>query len=202
MATQYVHDDRNLKTSRTVGTGSVLELICAAGAAVLCIIGLAGGVPMWLTAIATIVLGVALLIEGGGFVARHHRYFSQYGGSESMSVSESSRTSAESIAGIAGIVLGVLSLIGLAPHMLMPISLIIFGGGLLMGTGMSGGLSGTGHALVGCAAVVLGILALVGVTPVTLTLVGLLAVSGALFISAFASGTRFMGHHGPIHAHG
>jgi hypothetical protein len=73
-----------------------------------------------------------------------------------------------------------------------------------MGTGMRGGLAGTGHALVGCAAVVLGILSLVGVTPVTLTLVGLLAISGALFISAFMSGTsgmRFMGHH-HVEAHG
>jgi hypothetical protein len=172
--------------------------VCAGGAAVLCIIGLAGGAPLWLTAIATIILGVALLVEGGGLVTQHRRYFSQ----SSEAVADVGRTSSESIAGIAGIVLGILSLIGLAPHVLLPVSLIVFGGGLLMGMSpeLRGGLSGTGHALVGCGGVVLGILALVGVYPVVLTLIGLLAVSGALLLSSIAMGARIRGphHHVPV----
>ena len=212
MATQFVHDDRSVKTPPApggIGTGSILEVLAAAGAAVLAIIGIAGGAPMWLTAIAVIVLGVALLIEGGGVYTRHHQYFthSAEGYASSEHVENVGSTSSEAMAGIAGVVLGVLSLIGVAPRFLLPISLIIFGGGLLMGTsgGARSALSGSGHAMVGCAAIVLGILALVGVASDTLTLVGLLAVAGALFLTASSIGARFFSgsrHDVAHHVHG
>jgi hypothetical protein len=184
----------------------MFEAATAAAAAVLCIIGLSGRATMLLVAITTIVLGVALLIEGGGLVARQRHYLSfgeprdAFQGQAERHVEHMGRTSAESIAGISGIVLGILSLFRVAPHFLLPISLIIFGAGMLMGTSMStrGGVAGGGHGLIGVAAVVLGILALVGVSPTALILVGFLAVSFALIFSGTFLGARLLGPH---HAH-
>ncbi len=199
MATQFVQDDRNDNTARTAATGSVLEAVAAAAAMALTIIGLAGAEPLFLAAIATIVLGAALLAEGGGVAARQHHYMTradEHARTANVeSAVEAGRTSAESIAGIAGIVLGILAVITVVPHVLLPIALIVFGGGLIMGTagGMRRSIVGSGHEFVGVAAVVLGILSLIGVQPVTLVLVGLLAMGTAIFFfSATSWGARLL----------
>jgi hypothetical protein len=202
MVTQFMQDDRNMR--RAAGAGSVVEAIAAVAAAVLCIIGLATGASLLLVAIVTIVLGGALLIDGGGIAARHRYLRSMteeaHDAVHGRKLEELGQTSAESVAGIAGIVLGVLSLIGLAPHFLLPIALIVYGGGMLLGTSTPahGRVAGGGHALLGVSAVVLGILALVGVVPGMLILIGFLVVSLALLFSGTAMGARLLAPH---HAH-
>jgi hypothetical protein len=195
---QFEHGDSSVKTTRAAG--ALFEALAAAGAAVLSIIGLAGIAPMFLAAIATVVLGVALLIEGGGLVTHHDHAFADKEGL-TRTGDEVGRTSAESIAGIAGIVLGIFSLLRVSPRFLLPISLIVFGAGLLMGAGIDarGKVMGSGHVLVGVAGIVLGILALIGVGPMTLVLIGLLAIGFAVLISGTAWGARHL--HPLHHAH-
>jgi hypothetical protein len=129
--------------------------------------------------------------------------------------------SAESLAGIAGIVLGILALLGVAPRALCSVALIAFGAGLLFGSVVKGRFaslhsahsgfgettrriidesiraSAGGEVLVGVGAVVLGILALLGLNSVTLVLIGFLGVGTALLLSGTAFGARMLGlfHH-------
>lgn len=119
---------------------------------------------------------------------------------------------AEFLTGAAGIVLGVLILLNIAPAILAPIAVIAFGGGLLLSTGATSGINSIVEAypydrsvrlareavqgaaavqsLVGIGACILGILALLGVEPFTLMLVALLGIGGAILISASAIGSK------------
>ena len=119
------------------------------------------------------------------------------------------------VAGVAGIVLGILALIGIHAPDLVPAALIVFGGALLLAGATSGAMvsnslmaSATQQAgeglsvpynapaasrglqiLIGVAAIVLGILSLIFMTTWVLVLVGMLAVGAALLmISATFSG--------------
>lgn len=120
--------------------GSVTAAICGIGAIVLCILGLIGVYPGMFAAISTIVIGAALLLEGGAIAARlsqatadlSHRTDTEIV-SEGMAV--------ESLGGLVGIILGVLALIGVAPFVLMPCATIIFGAALLMESGVNARLN-------------------------------------------------------------
>jgi hypothetical protein len=87
---------------------------------------------------------------------------------------------AESIAGWGGIVLGILALLNLAPSVLLPVAVIVLGGGLLLGMGLA---SRPARAILGLAAIALGILALLRIDARTLTLVGLIATGSALLLT-------------------
>src|SRR5262249_45281906 len=119
---------------------------------------------------------------------------------------------AEIIGGAAGVVLGILALVGLAPAVVLPIAVIVFGASLLLGSGATADLStlsvGPRHerfaqvarqatvaasgvqALIGVSAIVLGILALVGLDPLALTLVALLVLGAGVLLSGSAVSTR------------
>ena len=123
-------------------------------------------------------------------------------------------TSAESLAGIVGIVLGILSLLGLFPLYLIPAAIIAIGGCAILGAGLNvrlnamrtsiseqhplareiareAVLAATGlQVLVGIGAITLGILALTGIQPMTLSLVGILGLSGSIFFSSSAIAGR------------
>src|SRR5579884_2695589 len=213
MATQFVEGqprlrERDEKTIETVGAGSLVEAFGGAAAVVLAIIALAGGAPTLLMTITTIVLGAALLVEGAAVLGRYERLLRDVeapGGSRVARAELGSGMTAESVAGVAGVVLGILSLLGLAPTVLSPIALIVFGGGLVLGSAAVSRMntveyygageatrrvmrelvnaSASGQVLLGIGAVVLGILALLQLDPMTLTLVGFLAVGGAVLLS-------------------
>ena len=154
-------------------TGGVTEAIAAAVGVALAIIGLAGAAPRFLDTIAVIVLGATFLFERWTVTARVH--------SGTWDEVHADRAlAAESIAGWAGVVLGILSLLRLAPTVLAPIALIVFGGGLLFGMALG---SRTARFIVGLCAVALGILALLRLDPRTLTLIGLIAVGGVLLLT-------------------
>ncbi|MFS8071619.1 MAG: hypothetical protein ACMG6S_35060, partial [Byssovorax sp.] len=116
--------------------------------------------------------------------------------------------------GATGIVLGILALVGVAPHILIPVALLAFGGAMLVGTGATADLgalrgpagssrlergardltvaaSGT-QMLIGITTIVLGILALIGVDPLTLSLVGLLAAGASILFSGSAVSSRML----------
>jgi hypothetical protein len=196
------------------------EAFGAGAAIVLAILGLAGALPLTMAAVATILLGAAFLLEGGAVLARYHHlvHAMQRAGEEPAIRAEvGGGTTAETLAGITGLALGILSLLGVFPEVLLPVAIIAFGGGLLLGgaarsrlgsvameeTGVGERLrhvlheairaSSGSQTLVGIGAIVLGILALLGIYPLTLVLVGLLAVGCAALLSGTAVGARMLG---------
>ena len=104
------------------------------------------------------------------------------------------------LAGCAGIALGVLSILGIVPHTLVPAAIIVYGAALVMDSGTRSSLSEMENEhfgvrgvtqeiaresastlsgiqmLAGLGAITLGILAIIKIVPETLSLVGLLAV--------------------------
>lgn len=210
-----VHDERVLEA---VGAGSATEAIGGAAAVVLAIIGLAGGLPVAMMSIATIVLGGAILLDSIAIAGRYERLVRDtWGGDVRVSKARlGTGLSAEALAGIAGVVLGILALLGSMPETLCAIALIVFGGGLMLGSmarrrfnatstahyGAGAGdtamraleeatsVAAGGEVLVGIGAVVLGILALLGIYPLTLVLVGFLGVGGAVMLGGSVLGTK------------
>jgi hypothetical protein len=116
---------------------------------------------------------------------------------------------AEFLAGVAGIVLGILALLRIAPMTLMSVAVITYGGTLLLTSGesvwlnafgkenelvyqlrRSMGLAAAGaQVLVGLAGLVLGILGVIGILPIMMILVALLAIGSSILLrSSFVGG--------------
>lgn len=190
-----IHSAGFAKTGASSGVAAA-EAIAGAIAIVLTILGLAHVESDLLVAIATIAIGVALLAQGTA-IAGEYAYLTTtqsnaaiFGGSSTWSI--------ELLTGAAGIVLGILALLGVVSLDLIAIAVIAFGGGLALSSGAaaqiaisrSGALSPDDHTrrfaiesastgsitqgLTGLQAVVLGILALAGFSPLTLVLIALL----------------------------
>lgn len=120
-------------TEKTVATGSGAEAIAGAAALVLAIIGLSGMMPMIMSAISVIAAGAAFLLQGAAIAARHS-YLERMARADHAEGKLMTGTSAEILGGIAGIVLGILTLIGVVPMTLLSVSAIVFGGTLLFGS--------------------------------------------------------------------
>lgn len=158
-------------------TGAV-EALCAVAGIVLAIIGLAGA-SRFFDAIADIVVGAAFLFEVWTVLGTGGRDRGVW---------------AERVAGWAGVVLGILALLHLAPTVLAPIAVIVFGAGLVLGMGL---LSRSARVVVGACAIVLGILALIQLDPRTLTNIGVIAVASILLLTGPAFARRGHGIHAP-----
>jgi hypothetical protein len=201
------------KSIKAVAGGSITEAICGAATVVLAIIGLAGTLPGYLASIATIVFGVALLAQGSAIAARYSHLLR-----ETMPEGWDARAElsgsmgAELLGGGAGVVLGILGLLGIATATLIPIAIIVFGGALLLGSGAPADLSSMpepfpparfamvarqasvaasgAQVLIGTGAIVLGIIALVGIDTVLVTLVSLLVLGVSTLLSGAAVSSR------------
>jgi hypothetical protein len=204
------------KSLKIITSGSLTEALAGGGAVVLTILGLAGIMPGYMASIAVIAIGVALLAQGGAAASRWSTLVAQTRSYDWSSRSElGSGLSAEIFGGAAGIVLGILALLSIFHWVLIPVSLLVFGGTLLVGSGTTVDLgtmggpraydqfsrvtreitmaaSGT-QVLVGVGAIVLGILALVGGDSLVLSLVGLLAIGASILLAGSAVSTRMMG---------
>jgi len=193
--------------------GGLADAIGGLATVVIAIVGLSGMNAAMMAAIATIVFGAALLIQGGTMLSEYARIifpagstatnFEGFGGG-SLSV--------VFLVGVAGIVLGVLSLLRLEPAVLTPIAAIAFGsalvlssnavwqlhvlgqealrarradlaGGEILASEMAFGSAGV-QALSGLAVIVLGVLALVGAAnALTLNLVALVALGATIIFT-------------------
>lgn len=205
--------EEDREAPRIVLGGSLAEVVCGAGAIVLAILGLTGVMPGELTSIATIVFGAALIAHGGAIASRFGALTRATAPVEWDTRAElGGGMGAELVGGAAGIVLGILALLGLAPGTLTSVAVIVFGGTLLLSGGATadlGALDARGahlhlahiarqaamaaaglQSLVGAGTVVLGILALVGIYPMVLTLVALLALGSAIVTSGSAVSGR------------
>ena len=194
-------------TYRTSTAGSVIEALGGIGVVALAIIALAGIIPAVLAPIAVIAFGVALAAEGTSIASRYAQLV-RYDGEAVEKTEIGGGAGSEVIGGLAGIVLGILALIGMVPTVLVAAAVITFGASLLLGAGTSARLSSmvaiSGHwmagdaltgtagaeVMVGIGSITLGILALTGITPTTLNLVALLTLgAGAVIEGAAVSGS-------------
>ncbi len=187
--------------------GTTAEAIGGLAAAVLAIIGLARILPSDMAAIATIVVGAAFLSEGLSAGARLARFASE--GAAGGEFAGTGYTS-EFLGGATAIVLGILAILGISPQVLLPVSAIVLGGSLLLGSGLSSGFQrftgGVGHSeaywavasfsglgprlFVGIGAIVLGIIGVVGASWMVLTLVSMLGLGISVFLIGVSVGGR------------
>ncbi len=191
--------------------GGLVDAIGGVATIVLAIIALSGVNEAILAAIATIVFGAALLIQGGTMLTEYTKLVFPSGAVEPAEEGAGGAgLSALFLVGSAGIVLGVLSLVGIQAVMLTAVAVIAFGGALLLssnsvwhlyrakqashgiGSGRTGseilaGQMASGSAavqvLAGIAAIVLGILAVTGIRSEILTLVGLLVLGATVLLT-------------------
>lgn len=201
---------REASAAETTNYGGFVDAIGGIATVVLAIIALSGTQEGTITAIATIVFGAALLIQGGTMLSEFSRTMFPAGIAAPGVEQFSGGTLATLfLSGIGGIVLGVLALLGIYPAVLTAAALIAFGGALvlssnavwqlhigrrsMMGAGsysaaeilaseMASG-SAVIQALAGVAAIVLGILAVVGIHAPVLTLVGLLVIGATVVMT-------------------
>jgi hypothetical protein len=179
----------------TIAGSSVTEGIGALSAIVLAILGLAGVFTNIVASVATIVVGAIFLAES--MLARSAAHSLSLRG---VHTGIGSGASASFFAGIAGIVLGILSFFHPSPERLVSVSVLAFGAALFLGGGAYARLSSllnqpesaasaatttpSGGVFAGLAVTVLGILAVVGLMPMTLALVGLLCLGAAALFSS------------------
>ena len=90
---------------------------------------------------AVIGIGISLLCEGGTVGARFSRLLANATGKEANYANLGGGLTAEFMAGATGIVLGLLSLLGVVPTVLPAVAVIVFGGALLLGSGAAARLS-------------------------------------------------------------
>jgi hypothetical protein len=198
--------ERRFLHQLSAGTGT--EALVGAGAVVLAIIGLAGVETFYMAAIAAIVVGAALVLEGAVLMAKQAEMEAEFSTGESQRFEGG--LPAELLGGLAGIVLGVLALIGIVPTVLLSVALLVFGACTLLGAGMTSHVrnfvpepateqmagrvvareatvaSVGAQALIAIAAIVLGILALVHIVPMTLVLVGMLILGASVVLTGSA----------------
>jgi hypothetical protein len=195
--------------------GGFVDAIGGIATVVLSIFGLAGTRPGTMIAIAIIVFGVSLLIQGGTMATEYAGIRFPAG---AVAPSGGNSLSAIFMVGAAGIILGVLALLGLESVVLDAVAIIVFGAGLALSSSSLAHLhamkrwgaaseaeptlagseilasemaygSGGLQALAGLAAVVLGILAISGTGIVDdriLILAGLLVVGATMVVTGSA----------------
>ncbi len=225
MAMEHISHDviteqgiKEKKTSEAVQGSSIAEGITGTGAIVLSIIGLAGVFAGYMAVISTILVGVALLMEGFTIGARFSSLapesatgtYSRFRGMEL-----GGGLAAEFLGGVAGIVLGILALVGILPLTLVSVAAIVYGASLIFGIGASSQLSDIEidkncgvesrpltraavksaedmRMFIGLGALVLGILAVIGLIPMTLTLVAMLSIGFADLMSGSTVSRRLL----------
>lgn len=218
---QTVHEAEHLEpvekgVRRTVLGGSIAEGFFSGVALVLAIIGLSGIYSLYMLPIATIALGVAFLIEGVAIGSRFTRLLTETSRDRLERAEFSAGLTSEFLGGAAGVTLGILSLLGVYPTVLIPIALIVFGMTLLLSSGLTARLNaletesseesrrfkriaheamtasaGT-ELMLGVGGVALGIIALSGILATALGLVGMLVISVSAFVTGAAGTARML----------
>jgi hypothetical protein len=220
MSTTYSGESRALGESATYG--GFVDALGGIATIVLAVIALAGVKADMLLSIATIVFGAALLIQGGAMLTE----FAQIeANAETSSGASGAGLSGLFLVGAAGIVLGVLALLGVHPLILTSAAVIAFGGALVVsasavwqlltsrsvasrfqGRGsllsavasdVAAGSSGV-QGMAGLAVIVLGILAISGTESLVLTLVALLVAGAAIVMTGSTLSGTMIGFMRPM----
>ena len=210
------HLQTERRTLESLLGGTIGGGIIAIAAVVLAIVGLAGVYPRWLLSAATIAVGISFLIEGAAIASRLSDLLHESTAGRVQMSELGGGVTGETLAGIVGIILGILGALNVYPAVVLPVAAIVFGAGLIIGAGANirinelvvvhredhpmarnvirqAVLATTGlQVLVGVGAVVLGIIALAGDYPITLSLVAMLIVAAAFVLSNTAVAGRVM----------
>lgn len=193
--------------------GGVVDAIGGIATVILAIVALSGVNQSMLGGIATIVFGAALLIQGGTMLTEYTKLTAPPGmAGTAEEFTGGGGLSALFLVGAAGIVLGVLALIGILSQTLTAVAVIGFGCALLLSSNSVWHLYRTKKAcyrasnprtirgaeflasemasgsavlqcLSGLAAIVLGILAVTGTNPGVLSLVALLVLGATVLLT-------------------
>jgi hypothetical protein len=207
---------RHRHTIEALFGGSLVGGLVAGGAGILAIVGLAGLFPQALLAVATIGVGAAFLFEGAAIVARLSDLLHEVTEGRMQAVEMGAGTTAETLAGLVGVTLGILALLGVIPVILVPSAVIVYGAAMMIGAGANiriNELSAmhrqehpmarnitheavratTGlQVLAGIAAITLGILALATVDRLILSLVAMLGISVVFLLTDTAVASRML----------
>lgn len=196
----------------TVAYGGFADALGGVATIVLAIVGLVGMRPETMIGIATVVFGAALLIEGGAMLSEYAGLIFPNGARAPQAWEFGGNgLSALFTMGAAGIVLGVLALLGVVATVLTSVAIIAFGSALVLSSNAVWTLSrlrqaaapfegqtipgsvilanetASGSAgvltLAGLAAIVLGILGVAGLNATVLTLAALLVLGAALIMT-------------------
>ena len=205
--------DRPRHLMRALAAESTSEALAGAAALVLAIVGLAGMASTYMMTIGVIALGVAFLFDGAVAFTRTWNGAGE-AGTAGAGTAADNQLSAEVLGGAAGVVLGVLALIGIVPQILCSCAILVFGACMLVATGTQGSARrwqsvpsneskmmeaeeestfaepGT-RPLVALAAIVLGLLAIVNIASMLLTLIGVLVLGASLVINGPGTTTRW-----------
>ncbi len=184
--------------------------------AVLGILALAGVQPMLLNSIAVIVAGIALTVEGAMLSARYAKALSKAAPQSVNAAALSGGMSSSLLAGLAGIVFGILAILGVAAEMLIGVALIVFGGAVLfdyvarahiralrmVGEGAPGesarlaisaaSSTNTAGVLISAGLITLGVLTLAHVAPEVLPAAAFLGLGAYLILEGAASSGLLM----------
>jgi hypothetical protein len=204
------------RSTEAAAYGGLVDAVGGIATAVLAIIALTGFAPEALAGVATIVFGAALLIQGGTLLSEYSSLIFPSSSTASAAATETfagDGLAAMFMAGAAGVVLGILALLGVAAPVLTAVAVIAFGGALVLSASstrhlyqlqaalrrgsiaVSGNEFVAGHLatgsggvqlLTGLAAIVLGILAVTGVYAAALTLVALLVLGVTIIMTGSA----------------
>jgi hypothetical protein len=166
----------------------------AAGVAVivLAVVALAGVSAHALASIAAIVIGGGLMVQAMNSAAEQIRPTAVATTGVAVQRTElSGDVLVDCLCGVAGIVLGILALVGAGSAALLSAALIVYGGALLVGGAASARMPGlmapSGmEMLIGLAAIVLGIVSVLMAGAGILVLVGFLTVGAAMLLVSAA----------------
>ncbi len=163
----------------------VIGIMCAL-AIVLSIIGLAN-YSLMASAVAVIMLAVVFMLEGGTMV----RFF-RLSHRKRETGAQTVELSAEIVAGVAGLVLGIMAIMGYIPITMISIAVIVYGAALILGAAFAPTFGAVGtklerqstfEILTGVAGLTLGILAVIGIYPLILSLVAIIVLSLGAFMT-------------------
>lgn len=165
----------------------------AAGVAVivLAVVALAGVSAHVLASIAAIVIGGGLMVQAMNSAAEQLKPSTVSTGLAVQRVELSGDVLVDCLCGLAGIVLGILALVGAGGTPLLSAALIVYGGALLVGGAASARMPGlmapSGmEMLIGLAAIVLGIVSVLMAGAAILVVIGFLTVGAALLLVSAA----------------
>ncbi|HTV34295.1 MAG TPA: hypothetical protein VME69_14575 [Methylocella sp.] len=124
---------RETLSHESAAKGGFVDAIGGLATIVLGVLGLAGVAPNWMIGIATVVFGSALLIQGGTMLSEYaHIIFPPGVKVSSIDNFGGNSLSVVFLVGAAGIVLGILALLGVHVMELTPIAIIAFGTALVL----------------------------------------------------------------------
>jgi hypothetical protein len=214
MSSTYTEAASASAVVRAAAYGGLADAIGGIATIVLAIVALAGVHPAIVLSVAVIVFGATLLIQGGTLVSEYEGIMFPAGTANVVSPEQFGVGGLATLflVGVAGIVLGILALLGIAAETLTAISVIAFGASLLLssnsvrhlsmlqttsrsdvarsGAERLAGEMATGSAsiqvLAGLTAIVLGILSVAGVNPNVLMLSALIVLGGAIILTGSA----------------